>query len=409
MHRLRAGPDLALRRRGNPGQYRAGIRPDQRLPGAWSFWVSNWVAQASVAVATASALSFIGPQPGPGRHPVAIGCVVVVTAVNAIGVRAAGGLSIVTVAIKILPLLAVIWLFAATRCRRRAYEPFAPVPVNFANVASATALTFFALTGFEAATAPVVQGPRRVADHPAGDAGRNGVRRPALPGCRNRHPAAAAGKRRCRFAGARSPTPWSAQWGRGAASFAALAIAISAFGCLNCLILGDRRARLFDGAARRPARGHGAHPRSQHAGCRAIGRIGADHPADPRQQQPRHRQPVHLRHPAFDRGGARRLSRRRAGRLESEPVHPARGRSSSSRCCSSPSPSTAPGWKPTCGAWCCLAIGLAIRCRYAPPQFASRLQPGGGGDSSRASGISRRSFCAKLRRHTSLVPSGPAT
>ncbi len=51
-------------------------------------------------------------------------------------------------------------------------------------------------------------------------------------------------------------------------------------------------------------------------------------------------------------------------------------------------------------------------CR-APGAFylalARRLQPAGGGESSRASGIRRRSFCAKLLRHTSLVPSGPAT
>ena len=53
-----------------------------------------------------------------------------------------------------------------------------------------------------------------------------------------------------------------------------------------------------------------------------------------------------------------------------------------------------------------LARGLAVRCRCAA-QFRA-VQPGGGGRSSRASGISRRSFCAKLRRHTSLVPSGPA-
>src|SRR6185312_16557932 len=40
--------------------------------------------------------------------------------------------------------------------------------------------------------------------------------------------------------------------------------------------------------------------------------------------------------------------------------------------------------------------------------FAKRLQPGGGGELSRASGMSFLSFCAKLLRHTSLVPSGPA-
>ena len=35
------------------------------------------------------------------------------------------------------------------------------------------------------------------------------------------------------------------------------------------------------------------------------------------------------------------------------------------------------------------------------------LQPGGGGESSRVSGMSRLSFLAKLRRQTSLLPSGP--
>src|ERR1700754_2483813 len=31
---------------------------------AWAFWVSNWTAQATVAVAVGSTLSFIGPQFG---------------------------------------------------------------------------------------------------------------------------------------------------------------------------------------------------------------------------------------------------------------------------------------------------------------------------------------------------------
>ena len=41
--------------------------------------------------------------------------------------------------------------------------------------------------------------------------------------------------------------------------------------------------------------------------------------------------------------------------------------------------------------------------------FAKRDQPGGGGEARRASGISRLSFFAKLRKHTSLFPRGPAT
>jgi APA family basic amino acid/polyamine antiporter len=206
----------------------------------WSFWVSNWVAQASVAVATASALSFIGPQFGGPNSvvPIAVGCVVFLTAVNAIGVRAAGGLSIVTVAIKVLPLLAVIWLFVQRGASGAAYEPFAPVPINFANVATATALTFFALTGFEAATAPVCK--IRDASRTIPRALLGGTAFVALlylvagTSIQMLLPANVV---------AASPAPFAdalvSHWGRGAASFAALAIAISAFGCLNCLILGS--------------------------------------------------------------------------------------------------------------------------------------------------------------------------
>lgn len=205
----------------------------------WAFWVSNWVSQASVAVAAASALSFIGPQFGGSSSvvPVAISCVVFVTAVNAIGVRAAGGLSIVTVAIKILPLLAVIWLFAEKGAGGGHYETFAPAPISFANLGSATALTFFALTGFEAATAPVCK--IRNASRTIPLALMGGTAFVALlyliagTGIQMLLPAKVV---------AASPAPFAdalvSHWGHGVASFAALAIAISAFGCLNCLTLG---------------------------------------------------------------------------------------------------------------------------------------------------------------------------
>ncbi|HEY6048168.1 MAG TPA: APC family permease [Sphingomicrobium sp.] len=205
----------------------------------WSFWVSNWVAQASVAVATGSALSFIGPQfVGPGAVlPIAVGCVILVTMVNAVGVRAAGGLSIITVAIKILPLLAVIWLFAQRGASGGHYEPFAPTPITAANLASATALTFFALTGFEAATAPVckIRDASRIIPLAliAGTGFVALLYLAAGTGIQMLLPAKVV---------AASPAPFAdalvSSWGRGAASLAALAIAISAFGCLNCLTLG---------------------------------------------------------------------------------------------------------------------------------------------------------------------------
>ncbi|HLO20303.1 MAG TPA: APC family permease [Sphingomicrobium sp.] len=206
---------------------------------AWAFWMSNWVAEASVAVAAGSTLSFLGRQFGGSDIvvPAAIACVLVLTAVNALGVRAAGGLSIVTVAIRVLPLLAVIWLFLERGVSGGPYEPLAPASVNFANIATATALTFFALTGFEAATAPVdkIRDPSRNIPLAllAGTAFVVLVYLLAGTSIQLLLPADVVASSRAPFADA-----ILTGWGRGAASLAALAIAISAIGCMNCLILG---------------------------------------------------------------------------------------------------------------------------------------------------------------------------
>jgi APA family basic amino acid/polyamine antiporter len=206
---------------------------------AWGFWVSNWVAQASVAVAAASALSFAGLQFG-GQYGIVIGAIgwlVILTAINAIGVRASGGFSLVTVAIKLLPLLAVIWLFVERGASGGAYEPLPPLPISFANIAAATALTFFAFTGFENATTPV--GKVRDPAHTIPRALLGGtafvVVLYLLAGTAIQMllPAEVV---------AVSPAPFAdalvSHWGRGAATFAALTIAVAAIGCLNGLILG---------------------------------------------------------------------------------------------------------------------------------------------------------------------------
>lgn len=203
---------------------------------AWAFWFSNWVAAASVAITAGSTLSFIGGGPDV-VIPVAIGSVVLLTGLNAIGVRASGGFSIATVAIKILPLLAVIWLLMDRGASGGHYEPLAPAPLNLTNFATATALTFFALTGFENATAPVckVRGAERT------------IPRALLGGTAFvvlLYLAAGTAIQLLLPAGvvAASPAPFAdaimSHWGRFAASLAAVAIIVSAIGCLNCLILG---------------------------------------------------------------------------------------------------------------------------------------------------------------------------
>ena len=205
---------------------------------AWSFWVSNWVALASLAIAVGSTLSFIGPPfGGPASVvPVAIASVVILTAYNSIGARAVGGLQILTVAIKVLPLLAVISLLFERGASGAAYQPLAPAPVTFANIAAATAMTFYALTGFESATAPVckVRDPERTLPRAifGGTVFVVLLYMLAGTGIQLLLPPDVI---------AASPAPFAdalvSRWGRGAASLAALAIAVSAIGCLNGLIL----------------------------------------------------------------------------------------------------------------------------------------------------------------------------
>ena len=123
----------------------------------WAFWVSAWTAVAATAIATAAALARIFPGLG---DPWTIAIVAIVTtaivqAVNARGVRAAGGLALVTVLIKILPLLAVIAVVLLRQGTGQPLSPLAATPVTLDNVAMAVTLTLFAMLGFEGATAPV--------------------------------------------------------------------------------------------------------------------------------------------------------------------------------------------------------------------------------------------------------------
>lgn len=205
---------------------------------AWAFWVSNWVAQAATAIAGASALSWVDPAfAGPGFViPVAIAAVALLTAVNAAGARASGSMSLLTVAVKLLPLAAVIAILGATAAARRPLQPLASVPFTVPNLATAVALTFFALTGFENATAPVdkVRDPART------------IPRAILGGTlfvAFVYLLSSTGVLLLLPAGlvATSPAPFAdviaARWGGALATGAALCVAVAAFGCLNGLIL----------------------------------------------------------------------------------------------------------------------------------------------------------------------------
>lgn len=205
---------------------------------AWSFLVSNLAAEAAVAIAGASALSWISPAFSGGSFVilVAVASVVFFTGVNAFGVRASGVASIITVVIRLVPLVGVILIFALRGFGSTTFEHLARSPMTFGNLATATTLAFFALTGFENATTPVgkVRNPSRTIPRAimAGTLFVAIVYLLASSAVQLVLPAGVVAK---------SPAPFAdaiaAQWGGMLASVAALGIAVAAFGCLNALIL----------------------------------------------------------------------------------------------------------------------------------------------------------------------------
>jgi APA family basic amino acid/polyamine antiporter len=128
-------------------------------------WVSCWAAMASTAIAAAAALSWIVPQLSDpwSVAMVAIATTIIITAVNLRGVRAAGGFAVVTVALRVLPLLAVIVAVLAMKAHNQPLARLAPTPITTDNLATAVTLTLFAMLGFETGTAPVgkVRNPTR--------------------------------------------------------------------------------------------------------------------------------------------------------------------------------------------------------------------------------------------------------
>lgn len=203
----------------------------------WAFWVSSSVSNAAVAVAFGAAASRISPLFGGDTVIIlAVGAIVSLTAVNALGVRVSGSLNLATIAIKVLPLVGVVILLALAAGSGTSFEPFAPTPIAIGSIATATSLTFFAMLGFENATAPV--GKIRNPAHTIPRAILGGA---ALVGFVYLLSSSAVLLLLPADVVAASPAPYAdvfaARGGEGLVLMAAFAIAVSAFGSLNCGIL----------------------------------------------------------------------------------------------------------------------------------------------------------------------------
>jgi basic amino acid/polyamine antiporter, APA family len=119
----------------------------------WCYTFSQITGVGGVAIAVAGALGHVYPVlvSGPPLIAVALGSIVALLLVNLRGTRSAGALQIVTVLIKLLPLIAVIALVLARFGSGERLEPLARVPLSLAGVTAAAALILFSLTGFEGA------------------------------------------------------------------------------------------------------------------------------------------------------------------------------------------------------------------------------------------------------------------
>jgi APA family basic amino acid/polyamine antiporter len=121
----------------------------------WMTWCSTWVGIPAVALAASAALGTAVPVVAEHLVLMSFLFTTVFALINLRGIRATGEVAIVTVIVKILPLIAVIAIAAILLTAGGPVNPIDVPPATFGNIASASALCLFALTGFEFAMSPV--------------------------------------------------------------------------------------------------------------------------------------------------------------------------------------------------------------------------------------------------------------
>ncbi|WP_157216011.1 APC family permease [Flavisphingomonas formosensis] len=126
---------------------------------AWSYWVSLWVGNGSIAAAAISYLSSLVPAIGHSA-PLAAGSTLAIiwglTLLNCFSTRAAGGFQLVTTVIKMIPLLAVVLLgaYILGRDGTQDVRPFVAADIHPGSITAAMTLTLWGLLGLESATVP---------------------------------------------------------------------------------------------------------------------------------------------------------------------------------------------------------------------------------------------------------------
>ena len=131
----------------------------------FAYWISSWAALAAVSLAGAAAIGRLVPALSVDRAVamVAVAILGFFQATNMLGARSTGRLAVLAALLKILPLVAVLIVFFQVEVGGGAMAALAPMPLTLDNIAAASAITLFAMLGFENAAAPVdkVKDPKR--------------------------------------------------------------------------------------------------------------------------------------------------------------------------------------------------------------------------------------------------------
>jgi APA family basic amino acid/polyamine antiporter len=202
----------------------------------WMTWSSSWVGVPAVALAASAALATVVPSLADHLVLLSYLFVTLFALVNLRGIRATGEVAIVTVAIKVLPLVAVVSIAAIVGASGGPVQRIDVPPPSFGNIATASALCLFALTGFEFAMSPVgkIRNPERnlVRALLFGLAGITIAYLVTTLSLSLILPNSAIARSIAPF-----PQAIGLYWGATAATLAALAMAISALGTLNTALL----------------------------------------------------------------------------------------------------------------------------------------------------------------------------
>lgn len=129
----------------------------------WMTWCATWIGTPAVGLAIATASTRIFPALAGHDILIAFGSMVAILAVNLRGVRVVGEFTMVTVMIRLFPLVAVLIIAASLIFQGQPVQAIDQPPATLGNVATAAALCLFALTGFEFAMSPVgkIRDPKR--------------------------------------------------------------------------------------------------------------------------------------------------------------------------------------------------------------------------------------------------------